>query len=89
MVDPAPQASDVTRRTWLAAERTWPFKALGLGYGLLSVGVLAIGGLRQQRAAEALRRGSFEPLSSPLVAWLAGLAIALSVASMVLVVTAF
>lgn len=81
MADPAPQASDVTR--------AWPFKALGLGYGLLSVGVLAIGGVRQRRAAVALRQGSFEPLSSPLVNWLTGLAIALSVASMVLVVTAF
>jgi putative membrane protein len=120
MVDPAPQASDVTRRTWLAAERTWlawwrsglavgavalavgrflpeiahretswPFKALGLGYGLLSVGVPAIGGVRQRRAAVALQQGSFDPLSSPLVNWLTGLAVALSVASMVLVVTAF
>jgi putative membrane protein len=70
-------------------ETTWPFKALGLGYGLLSVGVLTIGGLRQRRTAEALRRGAFEELSSPVVAWLTGLAIALSVASMVLVVTAF
>src|SRR5262249_46914424 len=44
-------------------ETTWPFKALGLAYGLLSVGVLAAGGLRQRRGAEALRQGSFEPLS--------------------------
>jgi uncharacterized membrane protein YidH (DUF202 family) len=75
---------EVTRR-----ETTWPFEALGLGYGLLSVGAPTIGGLRQRRTAEALRRGAFEELSSPLVTWLTGLAIALSVASMVLVVTAF
>jgi inner membrane protein YidH len=119
MSDPAGEASDVTRRTWLAAERTWlawwrsgvavgavalavgrflpglthgegwPFRVLGLGYGVLSVVVLLAGAIRQRRGAEALRRGSFEELSSPLVGWLSAAAIALSVVSMVLVAIAF
>lgn len=110
-----PQASDVTRRTWLAAERTWlawwrtgiasaavgiavgrilpevthgarwPFRLLGIAYGLLAVGVLVVGAVRQQRTAEALRRGSYDELSSPLVMWLTAAAVLLSVGGVVLV----
>jgi putative membrane protein len=110
-----PQASDVTRRTWLAAERTWlswwrtgiasaavgiavgrllpevthgarwPFRALGIAYGLLAVAVLLVGAVRQQRTAEALRRGSYDELSSPLVMWLTAVAVALSVGGVALV----
>ena len=119
MPEPAAEETDVTRRTWLAAERTWlawwrsgvavgavalavgrflpgvthgerwPFRVLGLDYGALSVIILAVGAIRQRRGAEALRRGSFAELSSPLVTWLSGLAIALSVVAMVLVASAF
>ncbi len=117
MPDPGARESDVTRRTWLAAERTWlawwrsgiavgavavavgrllpglahgphwPFKLLGIGYGALSVGILVIGATRQRHTAEALKRGSFEELTSPLVFWLTVAAITLSVGSMVIVVS--
>jgi putative membrane protein len=117
--DPSPDTSDVTRRTWLAAERTWlawwrsgvavgavalavgrflpaltkgarwPYRLLGVGYALLSVAVLLIGAWRQRRASSALRRGSYEELSSPLVSWLTAGGVALSVAALVLVATAF
>jgi putative membrane protein len=113
--DSDPRLSDVTRRTWLAAERTWlawwrtgvavgavglavgrflpelthrarwPFRLLGIAYAVLSVAILLIGADRQRRAAAALRRGSFDELSSPLVAWLTAGAVALSVVSIVLV----
>jgi putative membrane protein len=103
-----PEDTDVSRRTWLAAERTWlawwrtglgaaalavavgrivpglaggtrwPYRLLGLGYGLLAVAVLIVGAIRQQRAADALRRGGFEELSSPLVLGLTAVAVALS-----------
>ena len=116
MPDPAPNDTDVSRRTWLAAERTWlawwrsgvavgavalavgrllpglthgsrwPFRVIGIGYGLLSVAILVIGAVRQRRAAAALRSGSFEELSSPLVTWLTVGAVALSVGSLFLVV---
>lgn len=115
---PEPEGSDVTRRTWLAAERTWlawwrsgvavgavalavgrflpglthgtlwPFRVLGAGYGLLSVVILIVGARRQHRGAAALRRGGFDELSSPLVAWLTAGGIALSVLAMVLVLAA-
>jgi putative membrane protein len=111
----AAEETDVTRRTWLAAERTWlawwrtgiavgavaiavgrgvplitkgagwPFRLLGIAYGLLAVAVLVIGAFRQQRTAEALRRGSYEELSSPLVMWLTAAAIAIAVGSVILV----
>ena len=118
MADTDPTGTDVSRRTWLAAERTWlawwrsgvavgavalavgrllpglthgarwPFRVLGIGYGLLSVAVLVIGAVRQRHAASALRRGSFEALTSPLVTCLTAAAILLSVAAVLLVVAA-
>jgi putative membrane protein len=119
MADPDPQFSDVTRRTWLAAERTWlawwrsgiavgavalavgrflpelthephwPFRVLGVGYGVLSVAILVIGAARQKRGAEALRRGAFDELTSQLVWWLTVGGVALSVAAMTLVIVVF
>jgi putative membrane protein len=64
----------------------WPYRLLGLGYGLLAVAVLVLGAGRQQRAAKALRRGGFEPLSSPLVVGLTAVAVALSTATIGLLV---
>lgn len=109
--------SDVTRRTWLAAERTWlawwrtgigvaalaiavgrglpdlnaggtrwPYRALGLAYGLLSVAILIVGAMRQRRVAGALRNGSYDEISSPLVMVLTAIAVALSTATLALVV---
>ncbi len=110
---------DVSRRTWLAAERTWlawwragigvgavalavgrflpglthgaswPFRVLGLGYGLLSVAILCIGASRQRQATAALRRGSLAQLTTPVVAWLTAVGVAMSVAGMVLVAVVF
>lgn len=107
--------SDVTRRTWLAAERTWlawwrtgigasavavgvgrivpelthgarwPFRVLGIAYGVIAVAVLVLGAVRQQRTAEALRRGSYSELSSPTVMWLTAGAVAVSLGAVILV----
>jgi putative membrane protein len=114
-----PETSDVTRRTWLAAERTWlawwrsgvavgavalavgrflpalthgarwPYRVLGIGYAVLSVAVLLLGAARQQRASAALRRGSYDALTAPMVAGLTAGGIVLSVAAIVLVTTTF
>ena len=111
----SPEDSDVTRRTWLAAERTWlawwrtgigasavaigvgrilpelthgarwPFRALGIAYGLIAVAVLVLGAVRQQRTNEALRQGSYSPLSSPTVMYLTAAAVVVSLGSIVLV----
>ncbi len=63
----------------------WPFRVLGIAYGLIAVAVLVFGGIRQQRTAEALRRGSYNELSSPLVLWLTAAAVGVSLGAVVLV----
>jgi uncharacterized membrane protein YidH (DUF202 family) len=66
----------------------WPFRLLGLGYGALAVAVLVVGALRQQRVAEALRRGSYARLSSPLVMWLTAAGVVLATGTLALVAVA-
>jgi putative membrane protein len=67
----------------------WPFRLLGIGYGLLSVAILLIGVVRQRRTAAAMHRGSFDELTPPLVFWLTAAAVVLSIGAMVLVVAVF
>jgi uncharacterized membrane protein YidH (DUF202 family) len=64
----------------------WPFTLLGIGYAVLAIAVLLAGAVRQQRTAEALRRGSYSEMSSALVLWLTGGALVLAVGSLILVV---
>jgi putative membrane protein len=66
----------------------WPLKLLGIGYGVIAVAVLVIGAMRQKSVAAALRRGSYEELSMPLVTWLTAAAVALSVATLVVIALA-
>ena len=72
----------------LSGGARWPLKVLGLGYGLVAIAVLVIGAVRQNRLAAALRRGSYEELSSPMVLWLTAAAVALSVATLVVIALA-
>ena len=67
----------------------WPFRLIGIGFGLLAVAALVAGALRQRRTADALRRGSYEELSSPLVMWLTAAAVLLSVGTIALVAVRF
>lgn len=67
----------------------WPFEVLGVGYAVLAIAALIAGAVRQRRTAEALRRGSYEALSSPLVMWLTAGAVLLSVGSVVLIAARF
>jgi|SRR5581483_139401 len=63
----------------------WPFRIVGIGYGLLAVAALVIGAVRQRTTAEALRRGSYSELSSPVVTWLTAAAVLLSLGAVALV----
>jgi putative membrane protein len=63
----------------------WPLRVSGIGFGLLAVAVLLVGAVRQQRTAEALRRGSYAELSSPLVIWLTAAAVLLSIGAVAFV----
>ena len=67
----------------------WPFRVIGIGYGALAVAAVVAGALRQRRTADALRRGSYEELSSPLVVWLTAAAVLLSLATVALVAVRF
>jgi putative membrane protein len=112
---PNPGDTDVTRRTWLAAERTWlawwrtalgavavaiavgrgipvvakgahwPFELLGIGYGVLAIGVLVAGAIRQERTARALRAGGYSELRSSLVLLMTLGALTLAVATLVII----
>jgi uncharacterized membrane protein YidH (DUF202 family) len=67
----------------------WPFRLLGLGYAAVAIAVLVIGAVRQQRVAEALRRGSYDQLSSPLVLWLTAAAVLLAAGTLAVVAVGF
>jgi len=67
----------------------WPFRVLGIGYGLLAIAALVAGARRQRRTADALRRGSYEELSSTLVMWLTAGAVLLAVVAVVLISISF
>ena len=55
----------------------------------VAVAALIAGAVRQRRTAEALRRGSYEALSSPLVMWLTAAAVLLSIGTVALVAVRF
>jgi putative membrane protein len=67
----------------------WPFHVIGIGYGVLAIAALIAGAVRQRRTDDALRRGSYEALSSPLVMWLTAAAVLLSVGTVVLIAARF
>jgi uncharacterized membrane protein YidH (DUF202 family) len=62
-----------------------PLELLGIGYGVVAIAVLVIGAVRERQVASALRRGSYEELSTPLVMWLTAAAVALSLATLVVI----
>ena len=67
----------------------WPFTVIGIAYGLLAVAVLVIGAVRQRSIAEALRRGAYSELSTPVVMWLTAAAVLLSAGAVALVAARF
>lgn len=69
----------------LSGTKGWELKALGFGYGALSVVLLVVGAVRQHKVANALRQGSYVPLSTPLVNWLTAAGIALALATVVVI----
>jgi len=67
----------------------WPFRVVGIGYGVLAVAALVTGALRQRMTADALRRGSYAEFSTPVVLWLTAGAVMLSVGAVALVAVRF
>lgn len=69
----------------LAGGARWPLQLLGLGYGVLAIVVLLLGAMRHRQVADALRRGSYESLASPLVDSLTAAGVLLGLATLVVV----
>ncbi len=67
----------------------WPLRLIGVGYAAIAVAVLVLGAVRQRRAAEALRRGGYDELSSPVVMGLTAAAVVLAAATLAIVVVSF
>ncbi len=67
----------------------WPFRVLGIGYGVLAVAALIAGALRQRQTSDALKRGAYRELSSPLVMWLTAGAVVLSIGTIALIAVRF
>ena len=67
----------------------WPFRVVGIGYGLLAAAALVIGAVRQRMTADALRQGSYAELSTPVVMWLTAAAVMLSLGAVVIVAVRF
>ncbi len=67
----------------------WPFRVVGIGYGLLAVAALVIGAVRQRMTADALRRGSYAELSTQVVMWLTAAAVLLSLGAVAIVAVRF
>jgi uncharacterized membrane protein YidH (DUF202 family) len=66
----------------------WPFRLVGIGYALLSVLVLVVGAIRQERSAAALRQGDYAELTTPLVMWLTAAGVLLAISGIVLIAAA-
>jgi putative membrane protein len=73
----------------LTSGARWPLRLIGLGYGVLAIAVLLVGAGRQRRGAQALSRGGFEPLSSPVVSWLTAIGVLLAVGTVAAVAASF
>ena len=61
----------------LSTGAKWPYRLLGLGYGVLAA-------VRQRRFEEALQHGEPAPPVGPLVMWLTGAAVVLTAATLTL-----
>jgi uncharacterized membrane protein YidH (DUF202 family) len=64
----------------------WPFAALGIGYGVLTIAVLIAGAVRQQQTSEALERGDYADLSRSLVLGLTIAALILAIGTLAIVI---
>jgi putative membrane protein len=70
----------------LTDQVTWPYEAVGAGYGVVGLGFVAAAFVRTRRVERALRDGGFAPLSDRLSLALTAAGSALGVATVALVV---
>ena len=70
----------------LAGGAAWPYETLGVAFGLVGLGFIGYGYLRQKQVDEALARGDYAPLDDRAALVFAACGILLGIATVVLVV---
>jgi putative membrane protein len=63
----------------------WPYEVVGVGFGVLGLALLVVGLQRTRAVEEALDHGSFAPISTHLLALLAGAGVVLGLGVIALV----
>lgn len=66
----------------------WPYAVIGAGYAVLGLGFIVYGSVREREVRRAFERGEFAYPDSRVFAALTALAVALGVATLVLVLAA-
>lgn len=66
--------------------RRWPYEVLGAAYALLGILLVVYGTVRRREVGAALRRGDFAPPHDHALAGIGALAVAIGVATAVLIV---
>jgi putative membrane protein len=65
---------------------SWPYEALGTGFGLLGIAFVAYAYVRQRQVEVALREGRYAPLDDRVALGLTAAAAVLGIATVVLVI---
>jgi putative membrane protein len=69
----------------LAGGAAWPYEALGVAFGLVGLGFIAYGYVRQKQVDEALSRGDYAPFDDRAALVFAGCGVLLGIATILLV----
>ena len=68
----------------LSNSANWPYRLLGLGYGVLAAAIFVVGAARQRTVAKAIHHGDPHSPVGVFVVWLTVAAIALMTATLTL-----
>jgi putative membrane protein len=69
----------------LAGGAAWPYAVLGVAFGLVGLGFIAYGYVRQKQVDDALARGEYAPFDDRAALVFAGCGVLLGVATILLV----
>ena len=70
----------------LAGGTAWPYEAIGVAFGLVGVGFIGYGYVRQKQVDAALARGDYAPLDDRAAILFAACGVLLGLATIILVV---
>jgi putative membrane protein len=70
----------------LAGGAAWPYEAIGVAFGLVGLGFIVYGYVRQRQIEAALARGEYAPFEDRAALIFAGCGVLLGVATVILVV---